>query len=156
MQIGEVKSYVSTTGGHIGEGWLAKLFLSIGITVLAQIFGVSSTMIAVLVMMSILDFITGLLRAKIKGEVISSSKAANTLFKGLMYACLIVASWGVSLIFNDYLPIHYLAVAFLMLVEFHSILENMVEAEIGLPPQMLDWVRKTLNMFKNEQRNPQE
>lgn len=148
MQIQDIKSYVEATSANIAAGGVVKFWAALALVIPAEILGVSTKMIGVLVMLSVIDFITGIVRAKMTKKKISSSKAANTLFKGLMYAALIFASWGVSLIFNDYVHIHFLAVSFLILVEFHSVLENITEAGILLPAPVNAWLKDKLNLHE--------
>ncbi len=83
----------------------------------------------------ILDFITGLLKGYKKDGEISSSKLRDGGFKKAGIILVIVLSYGLSLLFNDQSHIIFNSVqAYYLYTELISILENLVDLNVSLPP----------------------
>lgn len=98
-----------------------------------------------LVVLSVLDYITGLVAAKYRAEPISSYKSLRGIFKKIFMWCLVpvggVLDWlityaaqaigidaGISFI------VAVVVAVWLMCNEIISILENMVDIGVALPP----------------------
>lgn len=147
----DVVTYTKATSGHLIDGWFTRMVTAVGITIPATLFGFESKLILGLLLLVSIDMITGLTKAKINKQQISSARLSNTVLKLIIYFSLLIGSFVVTWAYPEYLPLHTVTLSFLILIEFKSILENVVEAGIILPPGISDWVAKTLNMKKDVQ-----
>lgn len=147
-KIQDFNQYIAMKLGELWSWTWFKLGATTGIAIPTTLFGVSAKIIMFLIIMTVLDWITGIIKAKKNGEKITSKKSLNTGYKGLMYTSLILASFLVSLIFPDYIKIHEWMIIYLFLIEFHSVIENVTEAGIKLPLGMDIWLKKMLNTYK--------
>lgn len=144
----DFNQYIGLKFQDIGNGLLLKLGITATIAVPTSIFGIDLQVIVGLCVMGVIDFVTGLVRAKKKGEVISSKKMLNTGYKAILYGSLILASFLVAQVFPEYAPIHQWSALFLFLVEFHSVIENITEGGVILPKEISNWLKKMMNTHK--------
>jgi phage-related holin len=138
--------------GKLEEVWHG-LFVKLGVTsaVIAlptTFLGLEWNVIFALVGMSFLDLVTGLVKAKKKKQPIQSKKLLNTAYKAILYSAVIAASYLITQIFPDYVSLHEWSAIFLILVEFHSVLENITQAGVILPPQIREWLSSKINIEK--------
>lgn len=104
-------------------------------------------MIAVMVLI-IMDFITGLIAAKRGGDEIKSSKIFRTVIKTLIYFILISAAHLCELaapLTRSFLD--EMVIAFLALTEMVSLLENVGKMGFAVPKKLLNKLRE----YRDEQ-----
>jgi phage-related holin len=142
--------YVLAKLQDLWEGILLKLGITTAVAFPVTFLGVDWNVIGVLVGMSLLDLITGLTRAKKKGQPIQSKKLLNTGYKAILYGAMIGASFLITQVFPDYVALHKYSVVFLILVEFHSVLENITQAGVLLPKEVREWLKKHINIGDHE------
>lgn len=143
----QLSTYLSYKLEELWNAFWLKIGVSTVIAFPTMIFGVDSLWIVVLFSMTLLDLISGVLRSKVKGQEINSRRLLDSVIKSFLYGLFILASYLVSLLFDGYIHLHSLAVTFLVLVEFVSFLENIMEAGVKLPFGIHDWAQKMLNKF---------
>lgn len=97
-----------------------------------------------------LDLVTGIIKAKKKGEQIRSKKLGNSITKIVMYFISILCSKVMDDVFlhTGYLPftITQACIAFIGITEFKSILENVSEI-LGMP--IYKYISSKINNLRN-------
>lgn len=86
-----------------------------------------SHFIALAVCLSIVDFVTGVRAAKLRGEQITSKGYRRTINKLTLYSLSVMLAEGMEWVFFEnhaVVPITYVIAAFLCVTEFKSVLEN--------------------------------
>lgn len=114
----------------------------------SYIFGEHWMLFAAFLALNLIDFITGLAKSKIlKTE--SSNAGLKGIVKKFMYWCMIAVSFLMTPLFNEigeaidvdvtaFTPlIGYMVLAMLIINEFRSVLENLVESGVNVPPIMI-------------------
>lgn len=144
----QLSEYISYQFQNIWAWFWVRIGVSSMIAFPTMIFGVDTLWILVLFAMLVLDFISGIIKAKIKEEQITSRKMFNSVVKAILYVLFIAGSYLMTLLFKEYVPLHSLAVTFLVLVEFVSFIENVLDAGVKLPFGIQEWVRVMLNKHK--------
>ena len=90
MQTDESMTYAAHTAEMISRGWLRRTIVAIAATIPAEILGLDTYALLGLFIMLGLDWLTGLTRAKLNGEKITSSKMSKTILKATMYFCFLI------------------------------------------------------------------
>lgn len=113
------------------------------IAFLSYIFGDHWILFVAFLCLNIADYVTGCMKSRLKG-VTSSMRGLNGLIKKFGYWIIIMLSFGMSVIFIEIgnaihinlsitEAIGWLVLASLIMNEFRSILENLVEAGYNVP-----------------------
>lgn len=118
------------------------------VVVASYIFGEHWILFAAFLALNLMDYLTGLAKSKIlKNE--SSSAGLRGIVKKFMYWCMVAISFLMSPIFNEIgesmdmdvsnltPAIGYMVLAMLIINEFRSILENLIECGISVPPVLV-------------------
>lgn len=133
------------------------LLQSVIITILSYFLGPHWFLFVVYLVLNIFDYITGSIRSRIN-KTSSSEKGAIGIMKKLMYWIMIGISFGLSAVFihiGETIGVSleftslvgYLTLATLIINEFRSIVENLVEAGCNVPTILikgLEIANKTL------------
>lgn len=138
----QVSQYINTLFLKVWDKFWYMLGATALIALPATILGVDPKLILVLVALFVADFFTGILKAVATGQSITSRRAFDGVIKGALYFIFIIASWTMTQIFKEYIPLHIGAVTFTALIEFRSVLENIRDANVNIPllSQILDFV----------------
>ena len=106
-------------------------------------------MATVLVILITVDFCTGVLAAKARGELISSYKISKTASKIVVYITLVLLSHMItdSFLLGDAIPLSAIVSSYLALTELKSVLENMNDLTYNQVPIL----RILLNILSNDQ-----
>lgn len=136
------------------------IWLKLGATALvafpATIFGINTDLILILMVLFFCDFFTGVIKAFAIKEKVSSRRAFDSIIKGSMYFSFIIASWCMTLIFQEYIPFHVGTISLAIIIEFRSVLENIRDSKVNFPilSNILDFVdvkiEQTVNYFKKQ------
>lgn len=133
------------------------LFQSVIITILSYFLGPHWFLFVAYLVLNIFDYVTGSIRSRIN-KTSSSEKGAIGIMKKLMYWIMIGISFGLSAVFihiGETIGVSleftslvgYLTLATLIINEFRSIVENLVEAGCNVPTILvkgLEIANKTL------------
>lgn len=131
----------------LAEPFLDHLFLkatlsAVGVTA-GFLFGVAFyQLIWIVIVLVVIDSITGVWAARESGEVVSSRRFVTTVPKLLRYLIFIVAGHllQTSIPFNLY--IENIVVVFLATTEFISIAENLGKAGMPIPNKLLNKIEE--------------
>lgn len=99
--------------------WIGKQLFFLG-AFLTPVFGVMAAMVCLI----IIDFITGVYAAWRNGENISSRKLGNTLSKFLLYNLMVLAAFLIETLIVPEVPFIKIVGGYVALTEFKSIGEN--------------------------------
>lgn len=116
------------------------------IALLSYIFGVHWIFFVAFLVLNVFDYITGCLKSRLSGKL-NSSKGVEGILKKLGYWIMIMVSFGMSAVFIEIgttigikleftSMIGWITLITLIINEFRSILENLVEAGYH-PPSIL-------------------
>lgn len=116
---------------------------AIFIALLSYIFGEHWILFVALMCLNVVDYITGCMKSRLKG-VTSSIHGLNGILKKLGYWIMVLLAFGMSVIFVEIgevinINLHitevvgWLVLASLIMNEFRSILENLVESGYNVP-----------------------
>lgn len=94
--------------------------------------------INMLLLLIVIDFITGLSSSKVKGEVITSKKASRTAIKFVVYLMLVSSAHLAEVILPGDSFFETVVISFLALTEFISILENIGKMGYAVPLKLLN------------------
>ena len=110
-------------------------------TVSAYVFGAADIWIIGLVIMVIVDYVTGLMKAYVNGTLCSKTGLKGVLKKFMFFAIVAVATLIDNLVHAGGL-LRIACIAFLISNEGISILENCDEAGIPVPQVLLKFLEK--------------
>lgn len=91
-----------------------------------------------LLILVVIDFITGLSSAKVKGDVITSRKASRSAVKLVVYILLVTSAHLAETIMPGDSFFETIVISFLALTEFISILENIGRMGYAVPLKLLN------------------
>lgn len=120
------------------KGVLASVGLSAGF-----LFGVEFyEFIWIIIILVVLDSVTGVWGAKVAGHVISSKKFITTVPKMLRYLVFIIAAHMLQEAISLEMYIENIVIVFLATTEFISIAENLGKAGMPVPKALLNKVHE--------------
>jgi phage-related holin len=134
-----------TKGVFIG---IADLFsMKIVPTILVPIYGVlfgfdTAKILQALLILVVMDFITGIVSAHAAGEVIKSRSAVRSAFKIAVYGLLVSAGHLTEQITPASTYIEEAVTTFLALTELISIIENVGKMGFAIPKKLLNQLHK--------------
>lgn len=112
------------------------------------LFGMNNAIVLqALVVLVIIDFITGVLGAYLEKEVVTSRKAVKSAYKLVVYALLVAGAHVASIIIPVHLFLDEIVTSFLALTELISIIENTGKMGYAIPKKLLN----KLQVLRNEQ-----
>lgn len=127
----------------------------VAIVVMSYIFGDHWILFAAFIGLNILDYITGIIKAKIlKTE--SSAAGFKGIVKKFSYWCMLIVAFIMAPVLNElgeiigadispFTPvIGYMVLAMMIMNEFRSVLENLLESGVAVPEILL----KGLSVFE--------
>lgn len=94
--------------------------------------------INMLILLVVIDFVTGLSSSKVKGEVITSRKAARSAIKVVVYLLFVASAHLAEVIIPGDSFFETVVISFLALTEFISILENIGKMGYAIPLKLLN------------------
>lgn len=112
------------------EHWLAKYFL-LAIAALCTFLSPIVPTLFFVGMISVIDFVTGIIGAKVKGEKIQSRKMIRKFYAVFGYFCGIMIAHILEMYFGDVVPMTKAVVAIIAITEIQSVREN-IEAITGV------------------------
>lgn len=129
-----------------------KIIFIISISSLMEWLGILAIPVFLLVGCNIIDYITGLVASKYRTEMVSSYKSIGGIFKKIcMWLLVLIGAWMDILISyaircaNIDLTIPFIVATvvavWLVVNEIISILENMIDIGVSLPPFLLPLVK---------------
>ncbi len=135
----EVLLILKNLATGIGEYFSFKIVPSFIVPAAAFLFGADSyqIMLALLVLTGI-DFVTGVSSAKVIGEPIKSRRAVRSAFKVAVYGLLVSAGHLTESIVPGNFFIEEVVMTFLALTELISIIENIGKMGFAIPQKLLN------------------
>lgn len=138
-----------------------KLTITIILTVLMEWLGILAVPVFLLVGCNIMDYITGLAASKYRTEQINSYKSIGGIFKKVcMWLLILIGAWmdillNYAFAYMDIalnLPFIVATVVAVWLIasEMISILENMIDIGVSLPPFLLPLVKYIKNQMEDK------
>jgi|LakMenE18May11ns_1017448.scaffolds.fasta_scaffold9952673_7 toxin secretion/phage lysis holin len=118
-----------------------------GVGVLAGVWASLALVLQVLLLLMVLDFVTGIAVAIQRGEV-SSQKSYQGIGKKVIVLALITATAIIQQHLSVDLPIVEIVAGFYIANEFISILENAALAGVPVPGALRDMLQKLNDMAK--------
>lgn len=94
------------------------------ITLIVIFFAPVHAALLTVIALGITDFITGILAARKRGEIITSNKMFRSIVKVSIYNILILISFMVEKFMIDYLPLTKIATSSIAVIEMKSLYEN--------------------------------
>lgn len=134
-----IKSLMKGTGEYFNLKFLPSFALPIFGFMFG--FGTEKIMLALLLLI-VMDFITGVLAAKKSGEPIRSRNAVKSAYKVAVYGLLVSAGHLTESIVPGSTYIQEAVTAFLALTELISILENAGKMGFAVPQRLLNQLHK--------------
>ena len=130
-----------------------KTIFTAVVSLIMELFGVLAIPVLLMVGCNIIDYVTGLIASKYRNEKINSYKSVRGIFKKVCLWILVLIGAWIDIIINyavDYvgigikLPFIVATIVAIWIVasEMISILENMVDIGIPLPPFLMPIVRQ--------------
>lgn len=119
-----------------------------GVVVLSYVFGTYWLLFLAFILLNIIDWITGIIKAKVF-KVESSAAGIKGVMKKLAYWIMIAVAFLMTVVFNElgkiigadisqFSPlIGYMVLAMLIVNEIRSILENLYQCGVDVPPILL-------------------
>lgn len=127
----------------IGDFFLAKLYPTILIPIFGALFGFENHIVLQsLMVLVVIDFITGISSAWVSKEQIKSKSAVRTAFKIAVYGLLISAAHVTELVVPGNIFIEEAVASFLALTELISIIENVGKMGFAIPKKLLNQLHK--------------
>jgi toxin secretion/phage lysis holin len=127
---------------------MTRLFvIKAGVGVLAGVWASLALVLQVLLLLMVLDFVTGIAVAIQRGEV-SSQKSYQGIGKKVIVLALITATAIIQQHLSVDLPIVEIVAGFYIANEFISILENAALAGVPVPGALRDMLQKLNDMAK--------
>lgn len=141
--INELFNVIKDTVMGLFESFFAKLLPAVILPVAGFMFGFDNflTLEALLVLI-VIDFITGISGAKITGKPIESKKVAKSAFKIAIYGLLVSAAHLTETIAPGETFMVETMTTFLALTELISILENAGKLGFAVPQKWLNQLHK--------------
>lgn len=116
-----------------------KTCLSVVVTALSYLMGGEHLeLVNLLLILVVVDFVTGIMAAKKTGEVISSHKSLRSATKIVVYSLFIVAAHLSENILPGETYFEHVVVSFLALTEFISVIENIGKQGFAIPKKLLN------------------
>lgn len=120
-----------------------KLLPSVVIPVFGVLFGLQNpAILRALMILVVIDFITGIASAKVANEQIRSRAAVRSAFKVAVYGLLVSAGHLTEVIVPGNLFIEEAVVSFLALTELISVIENIGKMGFAVPSKLLNQLQK--------------
>lgn len=138
-----------------------KVIITVILTVLMEWLGILAVPVFLLVGCNIMDYITGLVASKYRMEKVNSYKSIGGIFKKVcMWLLVLVGAWMDVLINYAFecanielsLPFIVATVVAVWLIasEMISILENMIDIGVSMPPFLLPLVKYIRNQMEDK------
>jgi len=125
-----------------------KIVLAVALSGFSYLVGGYDKSIEALLILAVLDYVTGIVNAALKGELSSKIGMKGICKKFFMFA-IIAMTVAVERFINQPESLHNLVVWFFVGNEAISIVEN-IEGYIPLPP----WLKKWLKKFRDKGGKP--
>ncbi len=125
-----LKREVLPIGGMAVSRWEA--ILAGGLAALVGVFGGWTPMLACLLTLQCLDFVSGVASASVQGKA-SSKVGWKGIWKKLLVWCGIAAAHQIAVLAGSALPFASVTATFFAAIEALSIIENLGEAGIPMP-----------------------
>ena len=138
-----------------------KRVIIIVLSAVESFLGVLAVPVYILVSCNVIDYITGLMAAKYRNEPVSSYKGVRGIFKKVSMWLLVIVgafidrliNYAVSVIGFDFkvpFVVATVVAVWLSVNEIISILENIVDMEVALPPFLLPLIKKVKGVIESE------
>lgn len=111
---------------------LKPIAIKLGWAILA-IFAPVGSVLAVVLLLTAIDLVTGVIAARKRGEVITSSGFKRTIIKLFVYEVVIILSFLIEqYLTGPFVPIENILAGYIGITELKSVLENL-ESITGVP-----------------------
>lgn len=132
--------------------------IAIAVAILTYIFGEHWFLFAAFLILNVCDYITGCMKSKATGRI-SSQKGLSGILKKFGYWIMVLIGFGMSAVFIEIglalginlsitKLIGWFVLASLLVNEFRSILENLVEAGYKLPKILIEGLEVANNVLE--------
>lgn len=148
----DVAGIIKSMFQSIGSFFFVKFWPSFVIPVIGLLFGFDSQQaLKGLLVLIVIDFVTGILSAQKKGEVIKSRTAVRSAFKVVVYAMLVSAGHITEQITPIATYIEEAVITFLALTELISVIENVGKMGYAIPKKLLTRLQRLRDEGSNNQ-----
>lgn len=120
---------------------VAKVIVSAVATLSTFLLGGFDLPIRLLLIALVIDFITGLIRSGIRGEI-NSSIGFKGLLKKVGKLCIVVVAVIVDYATNAQGAVRLFVIYYIMATELISVIENLGEADVPIPKKLKDLILK--------------
>ncbi|WP_148709031.1 phage holin family protein [Falsibacillus albus] len=124
--------------------------ISLSGAISSTLFGDSNSMIPMLLVAVIIDYITGLIAGMINGEL-SSEVGFKGILRKIIIFSIVVAAHFIDVVLSTGEMIRNATVIFYLCNEILSILENAGKAGLPLPPSILEKIQALKNRSNNKE-----
>lgn len=141
--LSNIKAHITDSFKGIGEYFSIKFFLSSLVTSLTFIIGEENQkLMLMLIILVAFDFITSIMGKYKNGIEIESRKALKTPIKIVVYGMFASGAHLTEQILVGTTLIDNMAISFLAITEFISIIENIGELGYAVPTKLLNKIKK--------------
>lgn len=144
-----------------------KIVITACMAAVSSFLGVLYVPVCLLVLFNVIDYITGLMAAKNRGQKISSYQGIHGIAKKVAMYLLIMVAWGIDMLLiqtadmlNITNPFKFaiacVVAVWLVLNEALSILENMVDTGVPMPPFLKPFIQQLKTKVEAETETPEE
>lgn len=136
--------FLNTLWSTIKMNFFIKLCMAAVIAILTKLFGDNYTIYEALVILVGIDFFTSLIASIKREKKITSADFRHTIFKMTLYAFFMASTYQLQRIIPalDFLDV--IAISFLAVTEFLSIVENLSAAGLIIPKWIINRLEKYL------------
>jgi hypothetical protein len=105
------------------ESTIGKWVIAMTLSIIAILSPIHPIMGAVGALIAI-DFVTGIMAARKRGEAITSRAMSRTVYKMVVYQLAVISGFAMQYLIGETLPIAKLCAAAIGMIEFKSLAEN--------------------------------
>ena len=135
----EILNNIKLAFSGIFEYFSIKSISSVALTIAAYLVGAEHIdAMNALMLLVVIDFITGLSSAKSTGEIITSKKSMRSAIKVVVYSLLVTSAHLAENVLPGDSFFENIVISFLALTEFISILENIGRMGYAVPLKLLN------------------
>ena len=140
--------------------------IAIAVAILTYIFGEHWFLFAAFLVLNVIDYITGCMKSRANGRT-SSQKGLSGVLKKFGYWIMVLVGFGMSAVFIEIgldlginlsitKLIGWFVLASLLVNEFRSILENLVECGYNLPKVLIEGLEVANNILEKSMGNVED
>ena len=145
----------------------AKAIITAILAAISSFLGILYVPVMLLVLFNVIDYITGLCAAKNRGQRISSYQGIHGIAKKVAMYLLIMVGWGIDVLLiqtSDMIGISHplkfaiacVVAVWLVLNEALSIIENMIDMGVPMPPFLKPFIENLKTKVEEKTESEEE